>query len=443
MNPSASPPGHPSTGIYFICNKCSGAEAKGNEILNTFYGVIFAAGLDKNHVNTLKENQIHDIKCDSVTIAGYGRVEANTIYNTGWDCENGPISGGGIYCLNGPGGELIGNIMYDQCGMNIDIDGCTNLTIKGNDLKKPGFTFGGSAPWCVGAQSMGLIDVASSTIEGNTVTNTGRPSNRLGLSGDPNKVFRPSGGPAYADLPGGGNAAVAFTLSQRPNTGFKTTGNTLVGNTFIANCASPCLGVGFFASRSTGFGAGGAWSAGSTNYFTKNSVNGSQFAEPALFATQRRAIFARDNVMLRGSALATRAPETGGLGQRHPFPAVAYTRSSELVTLLARTAGAFPRDRMDERLASYLTRSIDQRPPAWDGTRGVSPVDAFAGTTHPPRPREPDGDGDGIPDVWEAKHGLDPKGDDAQTLGRAIGCERTRTALECWLDDLADAITPR
>ncbi len=167
------------------------------------------------------------------------------------------------------------------------------------------------------------------------------------------------------------------------------------------------------------------------------------FAEPALFATQRRTIHARDNVMMRGNAPATRAPETGSLGQRHPFPVVTYTRSSELVTLLARTAGAFPRDRMDERLASYLTRSIDQRPPAWDGTRGVSPVDAFAGTTHPPRAREPDGDGDGIPDAWEAKHGLDPKGDDAQTLGRATGCERTRTALECWLDDLADAITPR
>jgi len=124
---------------------------------------------------------------------------------------------------------------------------------------------------------MGLIDVKSSTIEGNTVTNIGRASNRLGLSGDPNNVFRPSGGAAFADLPAGGNAAVAFTLSQRPNTGFKSTGNSLVGNTFIANCASPCLGVGFFASRNTGFGVGGAWSSSSTNYFTKNNVNGSQF----------------------------------------------------------------------------------------------------------------------------------------------------------------------
>jgi len=48
--------------------------------------------------------------------------------------------------LNGPGGELIGNIMYDQCGMNIDIDGCANLTIKNNDLKQPGTPSAGAPP---------------------------------------------------------------------------------------------------------------------------------------------------------------------------------------------------------------------------------------------------------------------------------------------------------
>ncbi len=276
MNPSPSLTGHRNAGIYFICNTCSGSVAEDNEITNTFYGALFAVGLKASTPNTLRKNTIHHIKCDSVSLAGFGRVLDNEIYETGWDCENGPIPGGGIYCLESPGGELTGNTLKNQCGMNIDIDSCANLVIKNNTLELPGYDFGGTAPWCVGAPSFGMVDTRNSTIEGNIVTNAGRASNRLGLAGDPNKILKPSVGAAFSDLPSGGNQAVAFLFAYRPGASFAATGNTITGNVFIGNCPSPCVGMGFFASRGTGFDSAGGWSASTTNYFTKNNVAGSQ-----------------------------------------------------------------------------------------------------------------------------------------------------------------------
>ena len=56
----------------------------------------------------------------------------------------------------------------------------------------------------------------------------------MGLGGDPNAVLRATGAAAYSDLPGGGGTVIAFTLAQRPNSGFKTTGNSITGNTFAS-----------------------------------------------------------------------------------------------------------------------------------------------------------------------------------------------------------------
>jgi hypothetical protein len=47
---------------------------------------------------------------------------------------------------------------------------------------------------------------------------------------------------------------------------------------------------------------------------------------------------------------------------------------------------------------------------------------------------EPDTDGDGIPDAWERKHGLDPA--DASDASRVAGPEGW-TNLELWMNELA------
>lgn len=168
------------------------------------------------------------------------------------------------------------------------------------------------------------------------------------------------------------------------------------------------------------------------------------FAEPALADTPRNAVHARDNVALRGGAPASGRPPSGNVPERHPFPTVTYEPASGLVASLARTAGAFPRDPMDERLSGYLTRPVDARPPAWRGDRGVEPSDALAPAAKVGRALEPDADGDGLPDAWERAHGLDPaRADDGASVGVARGCPAGYTALECWLDELATAITPR
>jgi hypothetical protein len=46
---------------------------------------------------------------------------------------------------------------------------------------------------------------------------------------------------------------------------------------------------------------------------------------------------------------------------------------------------------------------------------------------------EPDGDGDGLPDVWEREHGLNPV--DATDAARVAGPEGW-THLELWLNQL-------
>jgi hypothetical protein len=65
-------------------------------------------------------------------------------------------------------------------------------------------------------------------------------------------------------------------------------------------------------------------------------------------------------------------------------------------------------------------------------------------------PAPMDSDGDGMPDAWEKAHGLDPSRDDsadygfADRAGKSVpGCVRGYTAIECYLNELAGAITPR
>lgn len=129
-------------------------------------------------------------------------------------------------------------------------------------------------------------------------------------------------------------------------------------------------------------------------------------------------------------------PDTGAqvaqkLTLRHPFPAITYTPTAQLRSVLLQTVGAWPRDPMDSRLLqSITTDTIDSAPrntnPAGDALRP-----AFSGTA----PTAPvDTDNDGMPDAWEAARGLNPAvaNTNARTLS-AVGY----TDLEVYLQELS------
>ncbi|MBM4353159.1 MAG: right-handed parallel beta-helix repeat-containing protein [Deltaproteobacteria bacterium] len=275
-NKDMPPIGLHTTGIYFIGAQGKNSKATGNEIYNCFYGVIFAWMLDAAHPNTVEKTTIRDIRCDSITLAGYGRAVGNTIYQNGWDCENGPIPGGGIYCLdNVNGGEILDNDIHDNCGMNIDIDRCSGLVIKGNHAWNPGYRWDGWSPWCHGPASLSLVDSSNFAIESNVVENNDRPSNNFVGQPDWNGVFGKKGAGAFSDLPSGSKQTIAFVLARRPNAAQTATGSTIKNNEFRSFCApaSQCVGLGYFASRNTGYAANGDYTP---NFYTGNNPFGSQ-----------------------------------------------------------------------------------------------------------------------------------------------------------------------
>lgn len=168
----------------------------------------------------------------------------------------------------------------------------------------------------------------------------------------------------------------------------------------------------------------------------------SPLVERVVYTHRGGSIFAADNLLGRGAMPPAAAPPLGPVAAaRHAFPPVTYTKASALVALLARTAGAWPRDRMDERLSSYLARSIDARPPSWTAGQGVNVGDGFVTASGAPAPV--DSDGDGMPDAWEKANGLDPARADGATVAQVNGCPRGYTALECYLNARADARVPR
>lgn len=274
-NDTQSPAGVHDQGVYFVDPAGTNNLVQGVEISGTFYGVIFVAGLSAGSGNQLLDSTIHDTRCDSVTLVGYGEVIGNSIYETGWDCENGPIPGGGIYSLwNTNGGLVQGNSIHDTCGHGIDMDGVQGMLIAENTIWDPGYDWDGAWPACEGAAGIALIDSSYNTVRGNVVDNNDRPNN---AGWDPNGVYAASGASAFSDLPFGASTIVAFALTQRPSSPGQTVGNVLSDNTFRAACSSGCGGVGYFLSRGTGTDASGGWSADTTNYITGTDPYGSSW----------------------------------------------------------------------------------------------------------------------------------------------------------------------
>lgn len=106
---------------------------------------------------------------------------------------------------------------------------------------------------------------------------------------------------------------------------------------------------------------------------------------------------------------------------RHPFPPITYHPAGRsLVELLAREAGAFPRDPMDTRLmADPLAGTFAATSQAENPAN-----DALTLPWGTPPPAAADQDGDGMPDAWERDRGLDPE--DASDRN---GLDLSRTAL--------------
>lgn len=97
FNSTPPPFGKGAAAVYVLCGPCSGAEIVNNKIYNAYYGLIFGPKNTSKQVNVAVGNQIHDIRCDSITFVSYGVADSNKIYDNGWGCENGAIPGGGIY----------------------------------------------------------------------------------------------------------------------------------------------------------------------------------------------------------------------------------------------------------------------------------------------------------------------------------------------------------
>lgn len=274
MNAQLPTAGKKSTGVYLM-GGIGHNQVLNNQIHNNFLGVIFAATFTSSTGSTVSGNRIYSNKCDGITLAGYGEVNNNSIHENGWDCEN-SIPGGGIYSLgNARGARIDRNEIYNTCGHGLDLHKVAYFTITGNNVHGPGYTWSGAYPSCGGAAAAFLVDIRESTIQQNTFTNDNRPNNRM--STDPNGVFSATGAAPLSDLPNGPFQTIAFVLAWDRNTAWTTAHNVIDANIMRSSCTSGCVGLGYFASRGTGYDQNGNWSAATTNYYTNNNPSGSSY----------------------------------------------------------------------------------------------------------------------------------------------------------------------
>ena len=143
------------------------------------------------------------------------------------------------------------------------------------------------------------------------------------------------------------------------------------------------------------------------NLLVRRSDTDTPALEPHLATTPGNALHAVGNRVRTGTTEEDANPEGPSRPARHPFPAVTLHDTGALLEVLTKQVGALPRDPMDSRLVSYLSRPVDRRPAAWEDGRGVDRGDSLK--TLPARPPAADRDGDGMPDAWERAHGLESR----------------------------------
>jgi hypothetical protein len=134
------------------------------------------------------------------------------------------------------------------------------------------------------------------------------------------------------------------------------------------------------------------------------------------------------------------ATPSHAVANRHPFPPITITPSSQLVRTLYRRAGALPRDRMDVRLMAPLDSGVVDPAPRDSNPYGDAYLLDYPPGSPPPPPI--DSDLDGMPNSWELAQGLDPAVPDhnGDELSLPLFGVAGYTNLECYLALLADAL---
>lgn len=278
------------TGVFFLGANTTGNTVQDCVLRNCYYGSIFQDVMTKaGNTNTLLRCDILYNRADGITFPGYGIVKDSKIHHNGYDCLNGnpnymngaPIPGAGIYCESAYNGALIeGNEIYANNGFNIDLNGGANFVLKNNHIYDPGWREYPEAEsytyvtWSNGI-SVVMTDMSNSTVTGNTIENNLDISRSADMyAGDPNNYYHADGAKDFADLPGGGDTVVAFVLANYHGH-FLTYGNVIENNTIKANPPSSKLtGIGFVATRNTGYKNNqSTWSEATANVIKNNDLS--------------------------------------------------------------------------------------------------------------------------------------------------------------------------
>ena len=127
--------------------------------------------------------------------------------------------------------------------------------------------------------------------------------------------------------------------------------------------------------------------------------------------------------------------DSSGLAQRrtirNAFPAITYTPTDQLRSVLLNTAGAWPRDPMDTRLLGFVAAGTISSAPPDTNPAGDALLPAYSGSA-PAAPA--DTDSDGMPDAWETANGLNPN---AASPNSTQLSAQGYTDLEVYLQELS------
>lgn len=220
-----------------------------------YYGIVFSAGLRSHQMNVVAQSTIDNIDCDSISFAGFGKVQAAVIRNSGFAC--GPPSfgaGAGFFCKGNKYGAVVeDSIVSNTCGMSLDVDSCLHMEIRNNSFSNTGYDFDRNLTHCWGMPTAILLDSQMCSVSYNTMENS-RSSNRIHWSGDPHQVYSQVAAPLFSDLPQANDTILNFGLLHRPNSlALPSIKNDISNNSFLCRCDEEnCTGVAYFAGRGTG-----------------------------------------------------------------------------------------------------------------------------------------------------------------------------------------------
>ena len=285
----------PAVSLYFGTG--FGNKASRVHIHGAAFGVAFVNGNTEQMSPWVDGSIIEDNRGDAVTFAGYGKLTNSIVRRNGYDDGDSGAGtrlppGGALYAsnVNQHGGWIEGNQIIDACGAVLELGHTRNFTVRNNVFANPGYpgkngassviragelSYDVPAGFCRSTMTALLIALSDSELRGNTFLNDNRAANNSGATsnGGTEEWF----GPSKTDLPvpDGTSIAVAFVLGRehRASNGdvHYAINNSFVGN-YMSSTNAGTTGIGWFAGRDTGFGAGGAWDANTTaNVFNDNS----------------------------------------------------------------------------------------------------------------------------------------------------------------------------